>query len=131
MPGMYQPKLKSGCEYDTKQVPWRSVHTRKRHSHLPLCVGCVTLSFNFVFIVTFRFCFISTMYNYLYLFIFRHRHFFLFRPRLYSRVLGSGARKEPARTPQRKCGPRPRSEARALGVQSHENWQPRGGIPST
>ena len=40
-----------------------------------------------------------------------------------SRVVGSGARREPARTPRRKCGPWPRSVGRALGLQSRENWQ--------
>ena len=42
--------------------------------------------------------------------------FFLCRPRVFSRALGSGARREPVRTPQPKCGPWPRSVARALGV---------------
>ena len=42
-------------------------------------------------------------------FFFAHRHFFLFRPRVFSRALGSRARREPARTPRRKCGPWPRS----------------------
>ena len=41
---------------------------------------------------------------------------FLFRPRVSPRVLGSVARRKPARTPRRKCGPWPRSVARALGV---------------
>ena len=49
--------------------------------------------------------------------------FFLFRPRVFSRALGSGARREPARTPRRKCEPWPRSVARALEAQSRENWQ--------
>ena len=49
--------------------------------------------------------------------------FFLFRQRVFSRALGSGARREPARTPRRKCGPWPRSVTHALGVQSHEKWQ--------
>ena len=51
------------------------------------------------------------------------RHFFLFRPRVFSRALGSGARSEPARAPRRKCGPWPRSVAHTLGVRSRENWQ--------
>ena len=54
---------------------------------------------------------------------FAHRHFSLFRPGVFPRALGSGARKEPARTPRHKCGPWPRSVARALGVQSREKWQ--------
>ena len=44
-------------------------------------------------------------------------------------VLGSGARREPARTPRRKRGPWLRPIARALGFQSH--MKPRGGILST
>ena len=47
-----------------------------------------------------------------------HRHFSLFGQQVFSRDLGSGARREPTRTPRRKCGPWPRSVARALGVQS-------------
>ena len=38
-------------------------------------------------------------------FFFAHRRFFLFRPRVFSRALGSGARREPARTPRRRCSP--------------------------
>ena len=57
------------------------------------------------------------------------RHFFLFRPRVFSRALGSVARREPAGTPRRKCGPWPRSVARALGVRS--GMSPRRVIPST
>ena len=34
-----------------------------------------------------------------------HRHFFLFRPRVFSRVLGSVARREPVRTPRASLGP--------------------------
>ena len=56
------------------------------------------------------------------LFFLAHRHF-LFRPRVFSSALGSVAHREPARTPWRKFGPWPRSAARALGVQSRENWQ--------
>ena len=37
--------------------------------------------------------------------------------------LGCGARRRPAWTPRCKCGPWPRSAARALGVRSWENWQ--------
>ena len=33
------------------------------------------------------------------------RHFFLFRPRVFSRTLGSVARREPARTPHASLGP--------------------------
>ena len=55
---------------------------------------------------------------------FAHRPFFpLLAGGLFSCSLGSGARREPARTPRRKCGPWPRSVARALGVQSREHWQ--------
>ena len=36
-----------------------------------------------------------------------HWHFFLFRPRVFSRALGTVARREPARTPRRKFGPWP------------------------
>ena len=58
-------------------------------------------------------------------FSFARRHCFLFRWRVFSRVVGSGAlgsraRREPIRTPGRKCGPWPRSVTRALGGQSHE-----------
>ena len=42
--------------------------------------------------------------------------FFLFRSRVFSRVLRFGARREPARTPQLKCGPRTRLVARTLGM---------------
>ena len=35
---------------------------------------------------------------------FAHRHFFLFRPRAFSRALGSVARREPARTPRARLG---------------------------
>ena len=58
-----------------------------------------------------------------------HRLFFLFRPRVFSRALGSLARREPAGTPRRKCGPWPTTVARVLRVQSRKS--PRGGIPST
>ena len=64
------------------------------------------------------------LYRYYYVRIYiAHRHFFLCRPRVFSRVLGSGTRREPSRTPRPKCGPWKRPVARALGVQSHENWQ--------
>ena len=39
---------------------------------------------------------------------------------VFSRALGSGAPREPAQTPRRKCGPCPRSVARAHGVQSRK-----------
>ena len=55
--------------------------------------------------------------------------FVFFRPRIFSRALGSGARREPARTPRRKFGLWPRAMACAAGVQSCT--YPRGGIPST
>ena len=54
---------------------------------------------------------------------FAHRQFLLFRPRVCSRALGPGARRESARTPLRMFGPWLRSVTRALGVQSRENWQ--------
>ena len=43
-----------------------------------------------------------TMYKCVFL---PHRHFFLFRPRVFSRVLGSVARREPVRTPRASLGP--------------------------
>ena len=49
--------------------------------------------------------------------------FCLFRPRVFSCALGPGARRESARSPLHKRGPWPGSVARALGLQSHENWQ--------
>ena len=55
--------------------------------------------------------------------------FFLFRPRVSSRALGSVARREPARTPRASLGPGRGPRARALGVQSGKFL--RGGIPST
>ena len=48
---------------------------------------------------------------------------FLFRPRIFSRALGRGSRGGGACTPRCKCGSRPDSVARALGVQSREIWQ--------
>ena len=39
-----------------------------------------------------------------------------------SRALGHGARRGPARIPQRKCGPRPRTVGRSLGLQSRGFW---------
>ena len=48
---------------------------------------------------------------------------FLFRPWVFSRDLGCGARRGAACTPQRKFGSRPGFVARALGVQSREIWQ--------
>ena len=48
---------------------------------------------------------------------------------IFCRALGSGARREPARTPRRQCGSLSRSVARALGVGSRK--APWGGIPST
>ena len=53
-------------------------------------------------------------------FFFAHWHFFLFRPLVFSHALGSGTRREPARTRRRKCGPCPRFVERALGVQSRK-----------
>ena len=55
--------------------------------------------------------------------LFAHRHLFLFGPRVFSRALGSGARRQLAQTPRRKCGPWPRSVARALGINGRENWR--------
>ena len=45
---------------------------------------------------------------------------FLFRPRVFSRALGGGARREPAFILQRKLGPQPGFVERALGVHSRE-----------
>ena len=56
-------------------------------------------------------------------FFLAHRQFYLFRPRVFSRALGSGARRQLAQTPRRKCGPWPRSVARALGINGRENWR--------
>ena len=41
----------------------------------------------------------------IFVFFFAHRRFFILRPRVFSRALGSGACREPARTPRRRCGP--------------------------
>ena len=54
---------------------------------------------------------------------FAHRIPFLFRPRVFSRALGCGARRGPAWYTGRKFGARPGSVARARGVQSRESWQ--------
>ena len=51
--------------------------------------------------------------RYLWMVVFSHIHFMVF-----SRALGSGSRRDPARTPRRKRGPCTRSMAIALGVQS-------------
>ena len=61
----------------------------------------------------------------IYMCFFTLQHFFLFRPRVFPRALGSVARPDAIR----KFGPRPRSVARALGVQS--GTSARGDIPST
>ena len=45
-----------------------------------------------------------TLYIYINVF-FTLRHFFLFRPRVFPRALGSVARREPARTPHASLGP--------------------------
>ena len=50
-------------------------------------------------------------------------HALLGRPRVVSHALGCGVRRGPARTPRRKCGSRPGSVARALGVQSRAIWK--------
>ena len=47
----------------------------------------------------------------------QHRHFFLCRPRVVSRALGSSTRRKPARTQQLKCRPWARSTAGTLAVQ--------------
>ena len=66
----------------------------------------------------------------LYVCVFLHIDIFLlFRPRVFSRALGSGARREPAETPRRTFEPWPRSVARTLGLQCRIS--PREGIPST
>ena len=49
---------------------------------------------------------------------------------VFPRALGSVGRREPARTPRHKCGPWPRSVARALRVQSREIWQVTTGMHS-
>ena len=51
------------------------------------------------------------------------RQTFLFRPPVFSRALGRGARRGAACARRCKCGCRPRSMARAPGVQSREIWQ--------
>ena len=51
------------------------------------------------------------------------RQTFLFRPPVSSRALGRGARRGAACARRCKCGCRPRSMARAPGVQSREIWQ--------
>ena len=61
---------------------------------------------------------------------FKRSHAFLRRPWVFSRALGCGARREPACTSRRKCGSRPGSVARALGVQSYEIWQVITGLLS-
>ena len=53
---------------------------------------------------------------------------FLFRPRVFPSVLGCGARREPASTPRCKCGSRPGSVSRALGVQRSRNLARNHGI---
>ena len=59
----------------------------------------------------------------------RIQKFLLFTGRgSFSRALGCGARRAPACTPRCKCGSRPGSMARALGVQSREIWQVTTGI---
>ena len=60
----------------------------------------------------------------------RNSFTFLLRPQVFSRKLGCAARKEFACTPRRKCEPRPRSVARALGLQSREFWQTTTGSHS-
>ena len=47
---------------------------------------------------------------------------FIILPRVFSRALGCGARRGPACTPWCKCGSRPGSVARALGVQSRDRF---------
>ena len=48
---------------------------------------------------------------------------FLFRPRVFCRALGCGERRGPDCTPRCKCGSRPGSAGRALGVRSRVIWQ--------
>ena len=58
-----------------------------------------------------------------------HRTFF-FRPQPFPRALDWGTRRGPACAPQRKCGSRPGSVARAVGVHSREIWQVIAGLLS-
>ena len=44
-----------------------------------------------------------------------------FGPRVFPRALASEARRDPARTPWRKCGPWPKSVARSLGFNVASN----------
>ena len=53
------------------------------------------------------------------------------RLRVFFRALGCEARKGAACTPRHKCGSRPGSVARALGVQSRAIWQVTTGSLST
>ena len=49
---------------------------------------------------------VPTIYYYVYMCVFlAHRHFVLFRPRVFSRALGSVARREPSRTLGASVGP--------------------------
>ena len=59
---------------------------------------------------------------YIYIF-FPEYETFLFRSTVFSRALGCGARIGPVCTRRCKCGSRPGSVTRALGVQSSEIWQ--------
>ena len=54
--------------------------------------------------------------------------FLIFRPRVFSRALGRGAHRTPACTPRCKCGTRPGSVARALGLQMSRNLASNHGI---
>ena len=61
---------------------------------------------------------------------FGYRHFLLLRRRFFSFALGYGAGRRPAWTQRRKCGPSPKSAARALGVQKSWKREKKHGIDS-
>ena len=64
------------------------------------------------------------------MYFFTLQHFFLFRPRVFPRALGSVAHTEPARTPYASLGPgRGPWHVLSRGVAS--GTFARGGIPST
>ena len=81
---------------------------------------------NYVYIPV---CFSTRYYVFIKLCVLPEYKTSLFRPRVFSRALGCGARRRPACTPRCKCGSRSGSVARALGVRSREIWRvPRGSL---